>query len=131
MVLSFISFSFAASSVYILNDILDLDADRISYKRKRPIVAGDISIVVAILSFFVLSLMSLILAYVVDENYLFLLVFYLILTTLYSFYLKQYVVIDCLTLAGLYTARIIGGSLVAEVEASFWLLLFSIFIFLS
>jgi 4-hydroxybenzoate polyprenyltransferase len=56
---------------------------------------------------------------------------YYLLTLAYSFGLKRIVLIDVITLAGLYTLRIIAGATAIDVPLSFWLLLFSVFIFLS
>ena len=130
--LGFISFSCLASGTYIINDLLDLDADR-NHKRKklRPLASGKISIinakiVAAILFFFAFGLTS-----VVDGLFVFVLAGYLILTLIYSFKIKQYIGLDVITLATLYTVRIFAGAVILDVPVSFWLFAFSMFVFLS
>lgn len=127
-----ISFSLCASSVYILNDLLDLESDRRHPRKKnRPFAAAKIPIPLGL--FFVPCLIALgfSLGALVSENFLYMLLLYLSLTTVYSFYLKRIVLLDCLILATLFTVRIISGAVAVSIQLSFWLLAFSIFIFLS
>ncbi len=127
-----IAFSFCASSVYILNDLLDLSADRNhSRKRKRPFASGDIQLLHGVLMIPVLLLLSLLIAAFLSEEFLVVLIFYFLVTLAYSFALKRIVLIDVLVLAGLYVIRVIAGSAVSGISLSFWLLAFSMFIFLS
>jgi len=132
LVLAFISFSLCASSVYILNDLLDLESDRQHPRKKyRPFSSAKISILLglAIVPFLIIA--SFILGLMIGQEFLIVLTIYFILTGAYSLILKSIVLIDCLTLAILYTSRIIAGAAVISVSLSFWLLAFSIFIFLS
>jgi len=132
LVLAFISFSLCASSVYILNDLLDLESDRQHPRKKyRPFSSAKISILLglAIVPFLIIA--SFILGLMIGQEFLIVLTIYFILTGAYSLILKRIVLIDCLTLAILYTSRIIAGAAVISVSLSFWLLAFSIFIFLS
>lgn len=132
LVIAFISFSLCASSVYILNDFLDLESDR-SHPRKRlrPFASGKLSILYGIFAVPILITSSFYLGSLVGLNFLIVLLVYLALTVIYSFGLKRLVLIDCLALATLYTIRIIAGAVAVSVPLSFWLLAFSIFIFLS
>lgn len=132
LAIAFISFSLCASSVYIVNDFLDLESDR-SHPRKRfrPFASGKLSILYGVLAAPLLIASSFYLASVVGLNFLIVLLVYLALTVTYSFGLKRLVLIDCLALATLYTIRIIAGAVAVSVSLSFWLLAFSIFIFLS
>jgi len=75
--------------------------------------------------------MSIALGSVVGADFLFVLLLYVILTISYSLRLKRLVIVDCLTLAALYTLRIISGAEAVSLQLSFWLLAFSVFIFLS
>ena len=130
--LAFISFSFAASAVYILNDLLDLTADRRHRsKRNRPFASGALAIPTGITLAAVLLGTSLGIGLFLPDYYLLVLGLYLVTTTAYSFALKRMLLIDVLTLAGLYTMRIVAGSEASGVETSFWLLAFSLFFFLS
>jgi 4-hydroxybenzoate polyprenyltransferase len=130
--IGFFSFSCLASATYIINDLLDLDADR-SHERKknRPLAAGTISIGKALIVAAILFNIAFSIALISDGSFIFLLVAYLILTLMYSFKLKQYIGLDVIVLAGLYTIRIFAGAVILDVIVSFWLLSFSMFIFFS
>lgn len=130
--IGFFSFSFLASSTYIINDLFDLEADRQHpNKSKRPIASGVLSIPSALLLSGLLFLVSLTLAATINIEFTLLLLVYLVLTLLYSLKFKQYVALDTILLASLYTIRIIGGAILIGVALSFWLLAFSMFIFFS
>lgn len=132
IVYAFFSFSLAASSIYIINDLVDLEADRNhSSKKNRPLAAGIIPIPVALMIAPALLLFSFLLASQVNENFISILIFYLVLTTAYSLFLKPLVLLDVITLTSLYTIRIIAGAIAISVPLSYWLLAFSMFIFLS
>lgn len=130
--LAFVSFSLVASSVYVLNDLLDLDADRAHpRKRHRPFAAGSIPIASgAWMSASLLGLGAVIAAFL-GPAFLAVMVGYFALTTGYSLYLKRRIVVDICVLAGLYTVRIVAGGAATGLLPSEWLLAFSIFIFLS
>lgn len=130
--LAFIAFSLCASAVYIVNDLLDLESDRRHpNKRYRPFAAA----IVPIREGVIFALLSLIfglgLGLMVSDAFLAWLVLYLGLTIVYTLWLKRIVLVDCLLLASLYTIRIIAGAVAVSIALSFWLLAFSIFIFLS
>ncbi|KQT54149.1 prenyltransferase [Aureimonas sp. Leaf454] len=130
--IAFFAFSFAASSVYILNDLLDLTADRRhKTKRRRPFASGQVPIPVGLLLGAGLLAASFGLAATLPFPFGWVLGGYMVATTLYSFFLKRMLLIDVLMLAALYTTRIVAGSAAADVEASFWLMAFSVFFFLS
>ena len=145
--LAFLSFGFAASATYIVNDLLDLEADRHHLrKRRRPFAAGDLSPITGLVTIVAFLCGSLVLAlliptavvrlspqYVLANPYSFLewLVFYAIATTTYSLHLKRAVLVDVIVLSGLYTIRILAGSAATAVPISPWLAAFSIFFFLS
>jgi 4-hydroxybenzoate polyprenyltransferase/phosphoserine phosphatase len=129
---AFFSFSFAASSIYLFNDLIDLEADRKHQSKKhRPLAAGTLSIQWAIMLIPVLLVFSFSLAMQVNLNFIYILSVYLILTTVYSLFLKQIALLDVITLTSLYTLRIIAGAIAINVPLSYWLLAFSMFIFLS
>ena len=131
-VAALIAFCLCASSVYLLNDMLDLEADRgHPRKSKRPFAAGDLSIATGLmLAPLLLGMAALIAAFLPGKFQLCLAAYYL-LTFSYSIKLKRMLLVDAVALAGLYTLRIIAGAGAAAVALSFWLLLFSVFLFLS
>jgi 4-hydroxybenzoate polyprenyltransferase len=130
--LATVAFCLCASSVYILNDLLDLEADRAHpRKRKRPFAAGDLSIPAGLLLVPLLLGTALIVTAFLPGKFQIVFASYYILTCAYSFFLKGLVVVDAMALAGLYTLRIIAGAAAVSVPLSFWLLLFSVFLFLS
>ncbi|HYO51714.1 UbiA family prenyltransferase [Archangium sp.] len=131
-VLGFISFSLCASSVYVLNDLLDLDSDRKHpTKRRRPFAAGDLAVRAGLWMAPLLLGAGAAVALLLPREFLALLGTYYAVTLGYSLYLKQVVMLDVLVLAGLYTVRIFGGSLAVGVPTSSWLFTFSMFLFLS
>ncbi len=132
LVLAFFSFSLCASSVYIVNDLLDLESDRQHpRKRMRPFASGLVPASVGVALAPVLLLSSLALALHVGSHFLSWLLFYFVLTCAYSWGLKRLMLLDCLTLAMLYTLRIVAGAAAISMGLSFWLLAFSVFLFLS
>ncbi|MDC1298785.1 UbiA family prenyltransferase [Pseudomonadales bacterium] len=130
--IAFFAFSLIASSVYITNDLLDLSADRAHpRKRQRPFASGAIPIQHGALLALGLFLAGILTAFLLKPVFLLALLTYYVLTSVYSLFLKRKTIIDICTLAGLYTMRIIGGGAATDITLSFWLLAFSIFIFLS
>ncbi|WP_310626572.1 UbiA family prenyltransferase [Limnohabitans sp.] len=131
--MAFWVFSLTASSVYLLNDLVDVQDDRHHVrKRHRPFASGALSLVAGWVTWPVLLLVAVVLsALYMPVLFSVSLGVYFVLTVAYSLYLKQLAVVDVLTLAALYTLRIIAGAAAIDVAVSFWLLLFSMFIFLS
>lgn len=130
--LAFVCFSLIASSVYVLNDLLDLSADRAHpRKRNRPFASGRIPLSHGTWMTAGLIAAGLLLAATIGITFLVVMLGYLVLTTLYSLFIKRRIVIDICVLAGLYTARIIAGGVATGIELSVWLLAFSTFFFLS
>lgn len=131
-VLAFISFSAAASAIYIVNDFFDLALDRAhATKRERPFASGKLSIPFGLASVGILLVVSLATAAFTTIEFIGVLLVYLVATTAYSLSVKRMLLVDVLTLAGLYTLRILAGAAATGVDVSFWLLAFSIFFFLS
>lgn len=131
-VFAFLSFGLCASGTYVLNDLLDLGADRRHVrKRNRPFASGALPISLGIAAAVLLLVMSFSIAWVLSLRFTSVLLAYVALTLAYSFRLKRIVMLDVVVLAALYTIRIIAGTVAIRVEYSFWLLAFSMFIFLS
>lgn len=132
LILAFSSFSLCASSVYIVNDLLDLESDRQHpRKRNRPFASGSVPVYHGVVLAPLLLLASFTLALQVNDHFTYWLLFYFVLTCAYSWRLKSLMLLDCLTLAMLYTLRIVAGAAAISMELSFWLLAFSVFLFLS
>jgi len=130
--LAFFSFSFGASAVYVLNDLLDLEADRHHpEKRHRPFASGRLPLQAGYVLIPILLAASLGLAALLPREFAIVLAVYFAATSLYSFRLKQVALVDILLLASLYTLRIIAGSAATGITVSEWLLAFSMFLFLS
>lgn len=130
--LAFWSLSLCASAVYILNDLLDLSSDRRhATKRFRPFASGRVSVPAGLLLAAGSLAAGLALSLALPVQFRLMLLGYLILTTAYSVWLKQKMLIDVMLLAALYTLRIIAGAAAVDVPLSIWLLAFSMFFFLS
>jgi 4-hydroxybenzoate polyprenyltransferase/phosphoglycolate phosphatase-like HAD superfamily hydrolase len=131
--IAFLAFGCTASSVYLLNDLLDLPDDRRhGTKSRRPLAAGRFPIKHALgwipallLLAFGLSILTLPIPFVG------LLALYYVMTLSYSLWLKRQVMLDVVTLALLYTLRVIAGAAAMSLVATFWILAFCTFIFLS
>jgi 4-hydroxybenzoate polyprenyltransferase/phosphoserine phosphatase len=131
-VLAFFCFGLCASGVYLLNDLLDLESDRRHpRKRLRPFAAGTLSLLAGLVAAPLLVLVSFALAWLLSPLFATVLFGYYALTLAYSFALKRIAMLDAIVLGTLYTARIIAGAVAAQVVLSFWLLAFSMFLFLS
>ena len=132
VLLGFLAFGLCASSVYLANDLLDLESDRHHpRKRRRPLAAGALPIAAAIAAAPLLVAASYLIAWRVGAGFVVWLSIYFALTCCYSLGLKRLILVDCLTLAILYTLRIIAGAVAARVPMSFWALTFSGALFLS
>jgi len=132
MLLSVFAFCLCSSSVYIINDIIDIKNDRNHpIKKYRPFASGEVSTKKGIIVVPLLLLSCLLLSLKVNKNYLILLIFYFLISSIYSIFIKKIKNVDCFTLATLYTMRIIAGGYAFNVAISSWLLTFSFFIFLS
>ena len=132
LVVAALAFSLCSSSVYVINDLLDLTSDRHHpRKRFRPFASGDIPISHGIIGLPLLLLAGFAMAAAVSIGLVAVLVIYLLTTIAYSLRLKHYVLIDVLVLAALFTIRVIAGGIVIDVFPSFWLLAFCLFFFLS
>jgi 4-hydroxybenzoate polyprenyltransferase/phosphoserine phosphatase len=130
--LAFLSLSLCASGVYILNDLVDLKDDR-SHRTKcnRPLACGSIPIAHGVIAFPLLLLAGLGIASTLSATFLAVVLGYLALTTAYSFVLKRQMLVDVITLAGLYSTRVIAGAVAIEVAPSKWLIGFCLALFLS
>ncbi|MFP3873093.1 MAG: UbiA family prenyltransferase [Thiohalophilus sp.] len=130
--LAFVAFGCAASAIYLVNDLIDLEADRLHHKKRhRPFAAGLLPLSWGIAMIPVLLAMGFAVASTVNTNFMWVLLGYLLLTVTYSLFLKPLALLDVLALTSLYTLRIIAGAVAISVPLSHWLLAFSMFIFFS
>ena len=130
--LAIVAFSLIASSVYVVNDLLDLRADRAHpRKRARPFASGAIPIISGVKIAILCLLIGFLIAAFLGPIFLFVIGAYYITTLAYSLIFKRKVIIDICVLAGLYTMRILSGSAASGIYLSIWLLAFSVFFFLS
>ncbi len=130
--LAFFAFSLCASATYIINDLLDIEADRLHpRKRHRAFASGNLSAaggLAIVCAFLALAFLA---THFIAPAFLGWLLLYLATTLAYSLALKRIVVLDVVVLAGLYTLRILAGAAATGTLISHWLAAFSIFIFLS
>lgn len=130
--LAFLCFCAAASSIYLINDMFDLEADRRHpRKRNRPFASGRTPISQGLALAVLLILGALIGSVLVAPAFAIALLCYLFITVNYSMWIKRYALLDVVVLAGLYTLRIIAGGAATNIEMTLWLLGFSMFLFTS
>jgi 4-hydroxybenzoate polyprenyltransferase len=130
--IAFLSFSLLASSLYILNDLADLEHDRAhATKRRRPLASGEVRPIPALGLMAVMATTSFWLALGLPSEFLAVWVVYPVLAISYSWLLKRVVLLDVVVLAALYTVRVIAGAAAVDVPLSRWFLAFSVFLFLS
>ncbi len=131
--LAFLLFGLCASSVYVLNDLVDLTDDRHhATKRRRPFASGRLPIRFGLVAFPLLLMIAFAgaLAFL-PLRFTYVLAAYYAFTLLYSLWLKQQIAVDVIALAILYTVRVIAGAVAVGLALTFWILAFSMFIFLS
>jgi len=130
--IAFFCFSLTASSAYIVNDMLDIEADRRHpQKRLRPFAAGDLSPFAGISVVVLFLLLAFLGARFLPVAFSGWLLAYLATTMTYTWYLKRIALVDVLVLSGLYTLRLLAGSAATQSHISHWLAGFSVFLFFS
>jgi 4-hydroxybenzoate polyprenyltransferase len=129
---AFFCFSFMATVTYLINDMLDIENDRRhSSKRLRPFASGDLAVGQGLALVAAFAVASLGLLPLLPPSFALWLAVYIASTTTYSFYLKQFAVLDVILLSSLYTLRLLAGGAATATEISPWLAGFSTFLFLS
>ena len=127
----FFAFSFVASAFYILNDLFDIENDRLHHSKKnRAFASGSLSITQGFFIFIFLIIAAILISISLPQTFQLLLLLYAVATFTYSKYLKKLVILDILTLSSLYLLRLICGGTLSEITISNWLLTFSVFFFL-
>ncbi|MBI3563105.1 MAG: UbiA family prenyltransferase [Gammaproteobacteria bacterium] len=131
-ILSFFSFCFIASTIYIINDLIDIKSDREDpIKCKRPFASGQLNIHTGYLLIAVLLTCATFLLIRINTNFIIVCMVYMLLTIIYSVYLKKVIVLDVIVLSAFYVIRILAGAIAINAEITNWLLAFSLFFFLS
>lgn len=130
---AFVAFSLCASAIYVVNDLVDLSADRAhAEKRRRPFASGALPLAWGPPMALGLLLLAFgVAATSLPPGFLVVLLGYLLLTTLYSLFIKSRLMVDVLALALLYSVRIFAGGVATTIPISEWLIGFSMFFFLS
>lgn len=129
--LAFVAFCLCASSVYVLNDLIDLPSDRAHpTKRSRPFASGQLPPALGALLAPVLLALAGLVCLALPVEFFAVLATYYATTVLYTFALKRRIILDVVTLAALYTIRVVAGGEATGIEPSEWLLAFSMFLFL-
>lgn len=126
---AFITFCFASSFVYIINDIVDMEADSAHPEKKhRPIASGKISIRLALFCAAILILLVVLLMSTFNSTFNFAVIGFLTLNILYSFSFKHIVILDVFSIAAGFSLRVLAGAFAIDVEISSWLILTTMFI---
>ena len=126
---AFLVFCLASSSVYVINDIIDIEADRSHpLKKNRPLPSGKLSKTTALIIFSVLLLLIAISLSGFNNYFMYSVVGFIILNSLYTFWLKHIVILDVFSIAAGFTLRVLAGAFVILVPISSWLLLTTMFI---
>ena len=129
VLLGFLFFSLASSLVYVTNDLTDIEKDKLhKIKKNRPIASGKISKSQALIIIFVLSILTSVSFLYTSLYFNLVLIAYIALNILYSFVLKQIVIVDVLSVATGFMLRVIAGALIIEVPLSSWLILTTLFL---
>ncbi len=127
--ITFLLFCLSSSAIYVINDIVDLDADKQHpVKKNRPLASGKISIKSAYLIAGILIFLSTFLSYYFDKGLLIIILIFIILNISYSLYFKHKVILDIFAIAMGFSIRVYAGAFIIDVPISSWLILSTIFI---
>ena len=126
-ILAFVIFCILSGSLYIFNDLKDIEEDKLHpLKSKRPLASGRLKKKQAVLSFIVLIALGLVLSSMFNKYFLIIVLLYFLLQILYSGWLKHVVILDVFIIAAGFFIRVIAGGLAIEVYISPWLLICTI-----
>ncbi len=127
--LAFVSFCCISSSVYILNDIVDVEADRVHKKKRyRPIAAGYVQEREAKILFVIMVIAALVLAFSISVLFAVVVIAYFVNNLLYSFKIKNIVLLDVFSISIGFMLRVIAGAVAIDVSISSWMIITTIFI---
>ncbi|MDD8018063.1 MAG: decaprenyl-phosphate phosphoribosyltransferase [Bacteroidota bacterium] len=128
-VTAFVAFCFASSCVYIINDIIDKEADKLHPTKKyRPIPAGEISTTPASITALILLGLTIFFSFKLAMLYTGMILFYIGMQILYSFILKNIVIVDVFVIAMGFMIRVLGGAVAIDVTISHWIVITTLFL---
>jgi len=128
-IVAFLAFCGISSSVYVLNDIVDVESDRVHKKKRfRPIAAGDVTITQAKVLFIVLLIITALLSLKLPLLFIFAISLYLINNLLYTFKFKNVVLLDVFSISAGFMLRVVAGAFAISVSVSSWMIITTIFI---
>jgi len=129
VIVAFITFSFASSLVYIFNDLMDIPRDRIHpIKKNRPLAADLITVSEAKFILIIFSLITLLLCFFIRNEFVAVILVYILINIFYSIRWKNLVIIDVFCISAGFMLRVIGGGLIISVYISNWLILTTLFL---
>jgi 4-hydroxybenzoate polyprenyltransferase len=133
LAVAFVAFSLAASGNYLLNDVFDVEADRRHPdKRQRALASGRLPVAAAaVLAPLLIAAGLVVAALLVNRPFALMIAAYVVLALAYSKFFKRLLVLDVMALAALYALRLLAGGAAVDVTVSSWLLIFSMFFFMS
>jgi 4-hydroxybenzoate polyprenyltransferase len=121
---AFVIFCILSGSIYLINDVIDIEKDKSHpKKRERPIASGKLKATNALLFAIILITIGLVIAYLINLNFLVISLVFLLLDLFYSLYLKQIIIVDILVISTGYVIRAIAGCLAINVFVSPWLII--------
>ncbi len=127
--LAFLVFCLASSAIYVINDLVDIESDRAHpVKKDRPLPSGAISQIAAIIIASILLVLVFWMMMYFNVEFILLVVAFVVLNVLYSFWLKNLVLLDVFSIAAGFSIRVLAGAFVIQVPISSWLLLTTMFI---
>jgi 4-hydroxybenzoate polyprenyltransferase len=128
-IFAFLVFCLASSAIYVINDLVDIDADRSHpLKKNRPLPSGAISKPSALITAALLLVLVSWLIFYFNYEFILIVISFLVLNVLYSFLLKNIVILDIFSIAAGFALRVLAGAFVIQVPISSWLLLTTMFI---
>ncbi|MHC4556413.1 MAG: decaprenyl-phosphate phosphoribosyltransferase [Planctomycetota bacterium] len=134
VIAGFFCFSLAASAIYIFNDIIDRETDKLHPEKSlKPIAAGSVNIGSAVLVSILCAVAAVIGSFMLAHNFAIIIVTYIGMMILYSLFLKQMMILDCVVISIGFCLRAIAGAVIVEVEPSPWLIIctFALCLFLA
>ena len=128
-ILGFLIFCIISGSIYTFNDLVDINKDRLHPKKaKRPIASGKLPVTYAVLSFFFFSICGILAAFSLEENFGWVVLIYFAIQILYTFILKNIVILDIFVIAIGFVLRVVAGAAIIAVPISNWLLVCTLFL---
>jgi len=128
-ILAFLIFCLASSAIYVINDIADIESDRAHpVKKNRPLPAGDISVPIAIIIASLLLVIVFLSMMYFNYKFILMVVGFVALNVLYSFWMKNIVILDVFSIAAGFSIRVLAGAFAIQVPISSWLILTTMFI---